>query len=106
MKYEVKSGIMHEIIVRALDEMQLLGLQIENRLEKIICRDILGAVLPPGNASEFDARAVDGSLLAQRWNQMRDELHRRGHRKCHADGRVADAACCGGQYHHSRESSW
>ena len=27
---------MHEIIVRALDEMQLLSLQIENRLEKLI----------------------------------------------------------------------
>ena len=25
-----QSGFMHEIIVRALDEMQLLGLQIEN----------------------------------------------------------------------------
>ena len=36
MKYEVKSGIMHEIIVRALDEMQMLGPQIENRLEKLI----------------------------------------------------------------------
>ena len=28
--HEVQSGFMHEIIVRALDEMQLLGLQIEN----------------------------------------------------------------------------
>ena len=27
---------MHEIIVRALDEMQLLGPQIENRLENLI----------------------------------------------------------------------
>ncbi len=34
--HEVKSRFMHEIIVRALDEMQLLGPQIENRLEKLI----------------------------------------------------------------------
>ena len=31
-----KSVFVHEVIVRALDEMQLLGPQIENRLEKRI----------------------------------------------------------------------
>ena len=33
---DAKSDFMHEIIVRALDEMQLLVPKIENRLEKLI----------------------------------------------------------------------
>ena len=53
---------MHEIIARALDEMQLLALQIENRLETLM--RVLGALFlkKVGKIRDF----VDTTLIAHK----------------------------------------